>query len=149
MKRYMANCLFMAFVAGLVLPAMAAEQEVLFRGQKIKYEGAELKWIGEPTAPDAELLFIYKNTSGVNSFTPSVAAEARVLAVVGGGAGGTVRSSAPSWLSSRFLPRGESSLPRYIRLSHQALCAGLCFRPASSPFSCGACHPVRSLFSSP
>ena len=44
------------------LSLFAAEQEVIFRGQKIYVDGAELKWIGEPTAGDAELLLIYKGS---------------------------------------------------------------------------------------
>ena len=71
--------------------ARAAEQNIKFRGQDIWVDGAELKWIGSPTAGDAELLLIYKGSTG--TFRTSNNVEARVLAIGGGGAGGTVRKA--------------------------------------------------------
>ena len=77
------------------LATFAAETEIIFRGQKIWVEGVSeadgtIKWIGDKTAGDAELLLIYKNSDAgaVNTLRTSVGAEARVLVVGGGGAGG-------------------------------------------------------------
>ena len=77
--------------------ATAAETNIKFRGQDIWYQGADVKWIGEPTAGDAELLLIFKDPAAVKTFRTSYDVEARVLAVGGGGAGGTVRSSATTY----------------------------------------------------
>ena len=74
------------------LSLFGAEEEIIFRGQSVFVEGAEVQWIGDPTAGDAELVLIYKNTEGKNTLRTVNAVEARVLAV-GGGAGGTVRSA--------------------------------------------------------
>ena len=78
------------------LALFAAEEEIIFRGQSVFVEGAEVQWIGDPTAGDAELVLIYKNTEGKNTLRTVNAVEARVLAVGGGGAGGTVRTSSPT-----------------------------------------------------
>ena len=72
------------------LSLFAAEEEIIFRGQKIYVDGVtERKWIGDPSAGNAELILIYKGATGSLRTLNNV--EARVLAIGGGGAGGTVR----------------------------------------------------------
>ena len=79
-----------AVIALAPAASFAAEEEIIFRGQKIYVDGVtEKKWIGDPSAGNAELILIYKGATG--SFRTLNNAEARVLAIGGGGAGGTVR----------------------------------------------------------
>ena len=77
-------------VVALATAVFAAEQPTLFRGQTVWTDGAEIRYVEDSSAPDSELLLIYKNAEpgAVNTFRTSAAVEARVLAVGGGGAGG-------------------------------------------------------------
>ena len=81
----------LGFVFFAPLGSRAAEEEILFRNQKIYTEGLSAKvWIGDPMAMDAELILIYSNAapSAVNTLRTDLSIEARMLLVGGGGAGG-------------------------------------------------------------
>ena len=77
----------------LAFASAARADEIEYKGQKVVYFGAAEK---PRTVGNDELLLIFKDTASAGSLKVPYDCRVRVLAIAGGGAGGTVRSSATS-----------------------------------------------------